>query len=334
MLKRNVGIVLMSVLVACGGGGGGSGAPPTQSPPTPPPALKALIEYSIPTANSMPSDIRLGSDGNLWFTEHGAAQIGRITSAGKINEYPIPSSARGITRGPDGALWFTTYLNQIGRITTAGVVTMYNLPAIPEPNPRCTGGIATGPDRALWFGAGMHIIGGIVREDTIVRITTDGKFTAYPLGSRGDSSVDAGTELVTGPDHALWFTTTQGIGRMTTAGTVTFYALPYAPVGIAVGPDHTLWSTGTGQIGRTTTAGQTTVYPTPTTNSRADLIAAGPDGNLWFGEDGKIGRISTTGSITEFPLASGASLLGMTAGPSGTMWFTEDGANKIGKFTP
>jgi streptogramin lyase len=49
-----------------------------------------------------------------------------------ITEFPIPtpnSGLRGITAGPDGALWFAEVDgNEIGRITTAGVITGFPLP--------------------------------------------------------------------------------------------------------------------------------------------------------------------------------------------------------------
>jgi hypothetical protein len=49
-----------------------------------------------------------------------ADQIGRITTAGVITEFPIRTAASypsGITTGPDGALWFTeAFANKIGRI--------------------------------------------------------------------------------------------------------------------------------------------------------------------------------------------------------------------------
>ena len=49
--------------------------------------------------------------------------MGRITTAGAIRYYPVPSHGddflEGITRGPDGAMWFTeASANRIGRITT------------------------------------------------------------------------------------------------------------------------------------------------------------------------------------------------------------------------
>jgi virginiamycin B lyase len=91
--------------------------------------------------------ITTGPDGALWFAEEAASQIGRITIAGVITEFPIPTpccntSPIGITTGPDGALWFTEYTNgSIGRITTAGVITVF-------PDGGGPFGITTGPDGA------------------------------------------------------------------------------------------------------------------------------------------------------------------------------------------
>ena len=91
-----------------------------------------------------------GSDGALWFTENYSSQVGRITTAGAITEYPMPSPSQPfvITRGPDGALWFTEWDgNKVARMTTTGVLTEYPVPtAASEPN-----GITVGPDGALWF---------------------------------------------------------------------------------------------------------------------------------------------------------------------------------------
>src|SRR6266436_741926 len=65
-----------------------------------------VTEFGIPTNNSQPAGITLGPDGNLWFTESRADQIGKITPNGSITEYPLPSGvASGIAAGPDGNLW-------------------------------------------------------------------------------------------------------------------------------------------------------------------------------------------------------------------------------------
>ena len=88
-------------------------------------------EFSTPTGNSQPRGITAGPDGNLWFTEFQGTNvvnnIGRITTKGKITEFPLPTHCEsplgcepfGITAGPDGNLWFTESSgNKIGRITT------------------------------------------------------------------------------------------------------------------------------------------------------------------------------------------------------------------------
>src|SRR5437870_13761029 len=58
--------------------------------------------------------------------------IGRITTAGVITEYVLPTglpASSDIASGPDGALWFVEgATNEIGRITTAGVITGFPIP--------------------------------------------------------------------------------------------------------------------------------------------------------------------------------------------------------------
>src|SRR5439155_6426898 len=87
-------------------------------------ALSGKIrEFPITTAIfSQPGGITAGPDGNLWFTEIASNNIGRISTAGVITEFAVPtanSAPFGITAGPDGNLWFTEQNgNQIGRIST------------------------------------------------------------------------------------------------------------------------------------------------------------------------------------------------------------------------
>lgn len=74
-------------------------------------------------------EIAAGPDGNLWFTESDG-KIGRVTLAGGITRFPIPSTGsnpQGIVVGPDGNLWFTEFdTDRIGRIAPA---------AAPPPSP-------------------------------------------------------------------------------------------------------------------------------------------------------------------------------------------------------
>jgi virginiamycin B lyase len=72
-----------------------------------------------PVLSGSPWGITAGPDGALWFTVTDA-YIGRITIAGSITEYLVPTANSDpfwITLGPDGALWFTEYsAGKIGRL--------------------------------------------------------------------------------------------------------------------------------------------------------------------------------------------------------------------------
>jgi virginiamycin B lyase len=98
-------------------------------------------------------DIVPGPDGNLWYTapEGTDTKIGRVTPAGDVGlQYsatPV-GDQRGITVGPDGALWFAqAFANSIGRMTLDGQFTEEKgLTAGARPEY-----IAAGPENTLWF---------------------------------------------------------------------------------------------------------------------------------------------------------------------------------------
>jgi streptogramin lyase len=110
-----------------------------------------LTEFPIATPGDL-NVITAGPDGNLWFTDEGRNEIGRITPAGVVTKYPVPTPAgglHGITAGPDRNLWFTERTaNRVGRITPAGEVT--ELTCVPMTG-RDPTHITTGADGALWF---------------------------------------------------------------------------------------------------------------------------------------------------------------------------------------
>lgn len=210
-----------------------------------------------------PYEITTGSDGALWFTNHGNSSIGRITTAGVVTNYTDPSIAgpEGIAAGSDGALWFTNIESgqsgTIGRITTAGAVTSYPIPA-DNSCPCHPEAITGGPDGDLWFTYDG------TSEGAIGRITTTGgvSFT--------ETDDDVQSENITsGSDGALWFTTLgNSLQRITTAGVITntysyyagesssgiAYPSLYLPFRIAPGPDGALWITADTSIVRFTTA--------------------------------------------------------------------------------
>src|SRR5437762_12516146 len=101
-MKLSAGVLIALILVLTSlGGMGVHAATVLQSTatmaateePCPKPAgvstLKAtLTEYTLPSANSQPFGIAAGPDGALWFGEGNGNNIGRITTAGNITEYP------------------------------------------------------------------------------------------------------------------------------------------------------------------------------------------------------------------------------------------------------
>jgi streptogramin lyase len=179
--------------------------------------------------------IAAGPDGNVWFTEPAANKIGRITPAGAIDEFAVPTvggGPMGITRGPDGNVWFTEFDgNKIGVVTPAGVVTELVTSAGVEPND-----IVSGPDGNLWFTD--HQV------NTLSRVTTAGVVTPFTLP--GSIVPGAGGGLAVGPDGNLWVTSgdVHRLARVSVAGAVSVYfVVNSAYGGITAGPDGNLWAT-------------------------------------------------------------------------------------------
>ena len=176
---------------------------------------------------------------------------------------------------------------------------------------------------------------------------TPSNFSEYPI----PTSTSQPYGIVTGSDGALWFSESNGIkiGRITTSGVMTEYALPSMltygrPNHITSGPDGALWFSNCctinngmelNWIGRMTTSGTVTEYPLAANESPMG-ITSGPDGALWIadpvGDD--IIRMTTSGSISaQYPLVNTANPFGIVSGPDGALWFTEQQGNKIGRIT-
>jgi virginiamycin B lyase len=178
----------------------------------------------------------------LWYSNWAVpSSIGRITTSGKATMFTSPDLVYpgGITRGSDGAMWFTNGDGRLGRITRSGAMTFYSLPYPLD-------SLAAGPDGDLWVTyATVHGVGLISAKG--VPVST---FTGLPI--RG------GGPIAAGPDGALWFLESNAIARITTTGQVTTYGVPdLGPSGdITAGPDGAMWFTdsGTNTIGRIATS--------------------------------------------------------------------------------
>lgn len=320
------------------------GAIPTATSGTAPTAplfaIKAghLKSFRIPTDNSQPRHITLGSDGNVWFTESqlDVAQIGRVDPKGKITEFPVPnisSQPDDIVSGPDGALWFTGPSGFpdffIGRVTTDGQFTGFAPECDPERG--CSivpQGIASGPDGNIWFTERIR--------NAIVKLTPSGMFTFYTIPTTGANPAG----ITAGPDGALWFAEFGGlkIGRIDVLGNITeFGPVTGSPDRITAGPDGNLWFTEPfpfdRRIGRITPAGVITEFQLPTGSQPRDIVA-GPDGNLWFTDygAGQLARITPDGVAMEVERVKGGPW-GIGRGAGAEIWLTQIDGNRVARFT-
>ena len=156
------------------------------------------LRIPLPTPNSLPSDITVGPDGNLWFTEQGANKIASINpTTHVITEFPIPLlnfKPFSIAAGSDGNLWFTplaTY-NQIEEFNPT--THTFSWVAIPTASSDPID-IAAGPDGNLYF-TEFKANQIAVLNPTTRNVT---EFTS-PTAASGPYGITAG------PDHNVWFT--------------------------------------------------------------------------------------------------------------------------------
>lgn len=202
-----------------------------------------------------PERITSGPDGNLWFTEFWTNRIGRMTTAGVLTEFPIPtpdSAPRGITTGPDGNLWFVESAfshTAIARMTTAGVVTEYPLGGSADDQLQPFE-IVAGADGNLWFTQSHPS----APQGEIGRITPSGALMLITLPNGGRPG-----DVALGPDGNVWFT-----------------------------------NSGANTVGRITPAGVLRQFALPTRSAMPQGIAAGADGRMWFAEAGKFASIGLT----------------------------------------
>jgi|SRR5712691_219159 len=165
--------LLIFMLTACGTGSstnstGTSNATPTKKSL----ALSTgkISEFPISTAHGEPLAVTSGPDGNLWFTDFKRSQdqsqadqslIGRITPGGKVKEFLLPTTntlPTGITKGPDGNLWFTDLPGKIGHISPNGKnITEFSILTANNDS----FGITSNPDGNLWFTEDVGKIGQI-----------------------------------------------------------------------------------------------------------------------------------------------------------------------------
>ena len=133
--------------------------------------------------------------------------------------------------------------------------------------------IAWEPGADIWFASS---VGGAIGH-----VSTAGKFTAYPVAGKP-------WDLVFGAGGVPWFTSEEGIGRISLEGELSL-VVPFA--------------------------------------GGAKRIVNGPDGRLWFssGSEGVVGRIGPGGLTSQVELRSShRRVFDIADGPKGTVWYTAE----------
>jgi streptogramin lyase len=314
---------------------------------------------ALPGSPSLTTNLISGPDGNLWVggVTPSSAAIDRIGLDGSVTSFPVPVNAPAygfidsLATGPDGNVWFEATDSDpgtgnpeilVGNVTTAGHVT--ELPPIPVRN----GDVFTskamidGPGGALWFGYtdlgfNSSSLGPRSEQSFVVRVTTAGAVTVFPIPSYGLKSAEL-ESLAAGPDGNLWFTEDQGprsiFGRISPSGVVT-----RLPVGnltypsVANAPDGSLivseqGAGGRNAVFRVSATGALTREKIPASISGAFLNELGPaDGSLWFanGESAplRVGRITASGAATAYKLSgfpSSPFAISMAPGRDGNLY--------------
>jgi streptogramin lyase len=238
--------------------------------------------YPLPSGLAAPANIVEGADAQrMWFTlQHGTYAVSSVSGTDTFSPYKVSGAppASGIALGSDHRAWFGLSAGFIGAVTTTGstAITRYRLHSAAD----VVGSTAAGADGNIWFanagsngsayGIGKISVSG-VGTDYLTKFRT--KDVARGVGGvmwftvAGQSKVGfvstVGTDLtlfgqgisgipnqiVTGPDGNEYFdelvpgTGQAAVAKITPAGSVTEYALPYGfnPGGLAVGPDGNIW---------------------------------------------------------------------------------------------
>lgn len=271
-----------------------------------------------------------------------------LTSSAQVSfaEFPVPtanSGLQGITRAPDGAVWFAEHdSGNIGRITQTGVFTEYSVGAETGPNQ-----IVVGPDNKLYFTvSNASFIG------QIDPLTSPISIKQFPISGLASNTIASTTGIAVGSDGNIWFaaggTAVNSIGwlDLSTGSIPALIPIPTPksiPTSLTLGPDGNIWFTeqcptvsgcsGIGAIG-TVRSGAITEFSVGANTQPFGITSDGT--NLWFTEEGadSVVKIDTSGSILlTRSLSSGAAPLGITLGLDGALWVAESGKGKIAQVT-
>jgi virginiamycin B lyase len=247
--------------------------------------------------NQSATNLAPDSVGGVWATSLAGAGGGSVSGglfrvdppAGKVRNYrnpqftgqfqPVP-----IVTGPNGAAWFADGGAAIREVDNAGKIT--SVP-IRGSGSMVVTSIAFDRKGDLWFTEYVPGGGFVASTKGAIGEILAGSRTATLTKLPGNETPGA---MILGPDDGIWFTYSQGIGRLATqTGAVQLVKLGpvYHPSSIAFGSDHNLWfvdpqadDIGQLQVAQLT-IGTRTPLPTP-------VVGVGPGGLLKAAADRRL----------------------------------------------
>ena len=189
---------------------------------------------------------------------------------------PAVGLAKGIAVDANQNVWVTAYWDYLKTGTLVKIAMDKTLAVYPLTIKPWA--IAIGPDHDLWLSTAY---GDFNYPGVIARVS--------PTGVETDFTVSPGmffSNIITGPDGALWFSACSADQR-------------------------------SGGFGRITTGGSYKIYPTIC----SWVIANGPDGNIWYGGNDKhIYKITTHGVLIGKYLVGERYIFSLTAGPDDALY--------------
>jgi streptogramin lyase len=346
--------------------------------------------------NTGPSDIAAGPDGNLWVTDPALGRIDRVAPGGAIASFRLATQPWAITAGPGGALWFTG-TGEIGRITTAGAVTEFplrggssgfNIATGPDGNVWFSGsglavgritpwgqvswfaagggvqstGLAAGAGGSLWVGSAAHpvkfipngSIGKIVTGLPGVEVATteatvgNGRFEialecgGSPVrGCAGEVEVTAGRSLVAKAAYSMPPESRRTIGlQLSAAASNQLLRQRFQRDRVSAGVEGGAGGSGDvvlripHPLRRQVPPRHLVELPLPSGFETGEL-ARGLGGDFWFADQwgDRIARLTPKGKLSSYRLPiAGSQPVAVTRGPLHSMWLLFEGVRRGGKY--
>ena len=246
----------------------------------------------------------------------------------QITEYGGYGEPFGITKGPDGNIWFTDQATQqVEAFNPASLTIQYQY---------ATGAslwdLATGSDGALWVADQSN--------EGALRVTTGGIETQYPFTGTPQGIAPGPNGLMLIADN-----TSGGIWTLDAGGLFTI--LPFSPAGT---PAEVTWvpggTSGDAWFAEGPYVGDFSLNNNSLTNEisvpdgdSATYIAYGSDGNIWVSASGGSAPLmlvinpATDTILHQISLPAGTHPNGVVAGKDNAMWFADSGNNAVGEIT-